>query len=427
MPMFYRLIEYPFQSRFGNAVIDEAAGRLLHRGVAQQGGGLIIFDEPVKLGLGSKLLVLEIENGTPEYSTQFLDAYLGDGQRKAQFSGAMSDYKTRGLSRGFGQNFPFAVLFEQPSQSMPIVVDDSVVTEEDSPFMLNLLANDLNLPRSHPYSIEIGRKPAKGVIRGITYFPSNNQFGRDSFTYRLVDGGGYQSDYATVEVEIRPVNDVPQFKLNKIQVGAVAGEKVVFEVTTITDVDSAEHQVTWTQTEGARLALSGTQSKTLTIHVPNGALEGEKYRLSVKVQDPVGGYTEQSVTIDVHKKKVSLLETKSLQVKYGDEVQLFPNINGEVKALNILKAPRNGLANIIGAQIIYNAPAERRQALYDNIKYKVLLLSGDEWVGSFDIEVLPNVSNESEVTLNQGDSSGGSSSFLILFILCLLSRLRMKC
>lgn len=53
MPMFYRLVEYPFQSRFGNAVINEAAGRLLHRGVAQQGGGQIIFDEPVKLGLGS--------------------------------------------------------------------------------------------------------------------------------------------------------------------------------------------------------------------------------------------------------------------------------------------------------------------------------------------------------------------------------------
>ena len=220
-------------------------------------------------------------------------------------------------------------------------------------------------PRSHPYSIEIGRKPAKGVIKGATYFPSTNQFGRDNFTYRLVDGAGYKSEYATVDVEIRPVNDAPQFKLNKIKVGAVAGEKVVFEVTTITDVDSTEHQVTWTQTEGARLALSGTQSKRLTINVPNGALEGETYRLSVKVQDPVGEYAEQLVTIDVHKKKVSLLETKSLQVKYGNEVQLFPNINGEVKALNILEAPHNGVANIIDAQIVYNAPAKRRQALYD--------------------------------------------------------------
>ena len=144
------------------------------------------------------------------------------------------------------------------------------------------------------------------------------------------------------------------------------------------------------------------------------------------MQDPVGEYAEQLVTIDVHKKKVSLLETKSLQVKYGNEVQLFPNINGEVKALNILEAPHNGVANIIDAQIVYNAPAKRRQALYDHIKYKVLLADGSEWVGSFDIEVLPNVSNESEVTLNQGESSGGSSSMSVLFILCLLFRLRMK-
>lgn len=426
MPMFYRLVEYPYQSRFGNAVIEENAARLLHRGVALQGGGQIIFDEKIKLGLGSKLIVLEIENGTPEYSTQFLDAYLGDGQRKRQFSGTISDYKTRGLSRGFGQNFPFAVLFELPTQDKPIVVDDRISTDEDIPFMLNLLANDINLPKPNNYVVELGQKPTKGVIKDGTYFPLSDQFGRDSFTYRLVDRLGNKTDFADVEVDINPVNDAPQFTLDRLNAKSEPSETVIFTVTNIIDVDSSEHQITWSQVQGPRLLLSDAQSKALKVPVPSDALEGEKYRFSILVQDSSGGHAKQSVVVDVRRKQASLLGTKSLQVKYGDEINLVPNINGGVHSLYILESPRNGIAKIVDGKIIYNAPTQRKLALYDTIKYKALSADGGEWVGSFDIEVLPNVSNEPSVPITQSDSSGGSSSLPVLIILCLLFRLRAK-
>ncbi|KAB0465450.1 M6 family metalloprotease domain-containing protein [Vibrio kanaloae] len=426
MPMFYRLVEYPYQSRFGNAVIDENAARLLHRGVAQQGGGQIIFDEKIKLGLGPKLIVLEIENGTPEYSTQFLDAYLGDGQRKRQFSGTMSDYKTRGLSRGFGQNFPFAVLFELPTQDKPIVVDDKISTDEDIPFMLNLLANDINLPKPNNYVVELGKKPTKGVIKDGTYFPLSDQFGPDSFTYRLVGRLGDKTDFAHVEVDINPVNDAPKFTLDRLDAKSESGEAVIFTVTNIIDVDSSEHQITWSQVQGPRLPLSDSQSKSIKVTIPSDAVEGEQYKFAVLVQDSLGGYAKQSVVIDVRKKQVSLLGTKSLQVQYGDEIDLIPNINGEVDTLIILDSPRNGIARIVDNKVIYNAPSPRKLALYDSIKYRVLSADGGEWIGSFDIEVLPNVSNESSVPLTESGSSGGSSSLPLIFILFLLLRLRQK-
>ncbi|MFS1502725.1 M6 family metalloprotease domain-containing protein [Vibrio lentus] len=426
MPMFYRLVEYPYQSRFGNTVIDEKAARLLQRGIAQQGGGQIIFDEKIKLGLGSKLIVLEIENGTPEYSTQFLDAYLGDGQRKRQFSGTISDYKTRGLSRGFGQNFPFAVLFELPTQNKPIVVDDRISTDEDIPFMLDLLANDINLPKPNNYVVELGQKPTKGAIKDGTYFPFSDQFGRDNFTYRLVGRLGDKTDFAHVDVEINPVNDAPKFTLDRLDAKSEPGETVVFTVTNIIDVDSSEHQITWSQVQGPRLLLGGAQSKTLKVTIPSDALEGEQYKLSILVKDSSGGYTKQSVVVDVRRKQASLLGTKSLQVKYGDEINLVPNINGGVHSLYILESPRNGIAKIVDGKIIYNAPTQRKLALYDTIKYKALSVDGGEWVGSFDIEVLPNVSNEPSVPITQSDSSGGSSSLPVLIILCLFFRLRAK-
>lgn len=424
MPMFYRLVEYPYQSRFGNAVIDEQAARLLHRGIARQGGGQIIFDEKIKLGLGTKLIVLEIENGTPEYSTQFLDAYLGDGQRKSQFSGSISDYKTRGLSRGFGQNFPFAALFELPIDARPIAVDDMISTEEDTPFMLNLLANDINLPKPNNYSFEIAQKPMKGVIKDGTYFPKVDQFGRDSFTYRLVDKLGYETDFASVEVDIKPVNDAPRLTIDRLEVTSKPGETVTFTVTDITDVDSSEHQIMWSQIQGPSLKLSGSRSKALQVTVPSDASKGERYRFTILVQDSSGGNAKQSVVLDVQRTEALLLGTKSLQVKYGDTIDLVPIINGDVYRLSILEFPRSGIANIVDSKIIYNAPAQRKLALYDTIRYKVLSADGDEWVGSFDIEVLPSVSNASSVSLSQDDSSGGSSSLPILFILCMLLRLR---
>ncbi|MEZ9340597.1 M6 family metalloprotease domain-containing protein [Vibrio splendidus] len=426
MPMFYRLVEYPFQSLYGNAVIDENSARLLHRGVAQQDGGQIIFETPVKLGIGTKLLVLEIENGTPEYSTQFLDAYLGDGQRKSQFSGSISDYKTNGLNRGFGQNFPFAVLYEQPIQGKPIAVDDIISTDEDIPFMLDLLGNDINLSKPNNYSIEIGNKPTKGVVKDGTYFPYLDRFGKDSFTYRLIDGAGYVSGFAHVEVDIKPVNDAPQLTLDKLEVSSEPGEVVVIKVTNIIDVDSTSHQIVWSQVKGPKLSLKETNTETLSLRVPSDAADGEQYRFTVTVTDLSGAYAKQSVVLSVQKKQVSLLGTESLQVKYGEKIDLIPNIKGTVEYLNILESPRNGIANIIGNKIVYNAPEQRRQALYDNIKYKVLLDDGDEWVGHFEIEVLPNISTDSIVTSNQNESSGGSSSLSLLFILCLLFRIRQR-
>lgn len=264
------------------------------------------------------------------------------------------------------------------------------------------------------------------MIKDGTYFPLSDQFGRDNFTYRLVGRLGDKTDFAHVDVEINPVNDAPKFTLDRLDAKPEPSETVIFTVTNIIDIDSSEHQITWSQVQGPRLLLSGTQSKALKVTVPSDALEGEQYRFSILVQDSSGGYTKQSVVVDVRRKQASLLGTKSLQVKYGDKIDLVPNINGGVHSLYILESPRNGIAKIVDSKIIYNAPTQRKLALYDTIKYKALSADGGEWVGSFDIEVLPNVSNEASMPITQSDSSGGSSSLSVLIILCLLFRLRVQ-
>ncbi|MCZ8489837.1 hypothetical protein O9992_30660 [Vibrio lentus] len=45
--------------------------------------------------------------------------------------------------------------------------------------------------------------------------------------------------------------------------------------------------------------MGGAQSKTLKVTLPSDALEGEQYKLSILVKDSSGGYTKQSVVVDV--------------------------------------------------------------------------------------------------------------------------------
>jgi hypothetical protein len=43
----------------------------------------------------------------------------------------------------------------------------------------------------------------------VTYTPSLNYYGNDSFTYKLKDSGGAFSNVATVSITVNPVNDAP--------------------------------------------------------------------------------------------------------------------------------------------------------------------------------------------------------------------------
>ena len=91
----------------------------------------------------------------------------------------------------------------------PLAASFKAETDEDIPLNIDFLVHDLD---DDQLQLFIEKYPMKGVLQGelpnIIYTPLSNYNGRDKFTYKVSDGVN-DSIVATVEVTIRPVNDIP--------------------------------------------------------------------------------------------------------------------------------------------------------------------------------------------------------------------------
>jgi len=93
----------------------------------------------------------------------------------------------------------------------PVANDDSTTTDEDTPVIIDVLANDSDLCSTVLTIVAVG-DPAHGtatiVGNAILYTPAENYYGLDQFTYTIEDCSG-NSATATVTVTINSINDAP--------------------------------------------------------------------------------------------------------------------------------------------------------------------------------------------------------------------------
>ena len=131
-----------------------------------------------------------------------------------------------------------------PVNDPPIAVNDVATTNENIAVDIPVLANDIDVDDVLKGSmIIIVTTPAHGtaVINTstgiVTYTPSLNYFGNDSFTYQLKDSGGALSNVATVSITVNPVNSPP----NAAPDQATTPEDVAINIPVLandTDVDN---------------------------------------------------------------------------------------------------------------------------------------------------------------------------------------------
>lgn len=100
-------------------------------------------------------------------------------------------------------------------QETPTAVNDTTSTLEDTPVDIDILANDFDLQNNiDPGSVSIVVPPVNGIAtynvnsRLVTYTPSENYNGTDSFVYEVCDSVEL-CDQATVIITIEAVNDAP--------------------------------------------------------------------------------------------------------------------------------------------------------------------------------------------------------------------------
>ena len=86
----------------------------------------------------------------------------------------------------------------------PVANDDSGVTDQDVPVVIDVIGNDTDLDND-PLSVASVSQPSNGSVvnngnGSVTYTPSPGFFGSDSFTYTVTDGG--LTDTATVNITV---------------------------------------------------------------------------------------------------------------------------------------------------------------------------------------------------------------------------------
>lgn len=112
----------------------------------------------------------------------------------------------------------------------PVLQDDEGVTPEDTPLVLNVLANDENAS-----SVSRITRPVHGTVRtvaaGILYTPAADFYGEDTFAYEV---SGVQ---ANVHVTVTPVNDPPRAETD-IRYTAALGPSAAFTEQLITVFDN---------------------------------------------------------------------------------------------------------------------------------------------------------------------------------------------
>ena len=173
------------------------------------------------------------ENGLATLNLDGSFTYTPD----AGYSGA--DSFTYTASDGRGGSTIETVTLDVAQNSIPVARDDTFSTDEDTPIIIDVLANDEDPDGSSlsltPSSVSSGLLE-QNADNTLTYAPAANANGAVSFTYTITDPEG-NSDTAGVTIDIASVNDAPVPDALDVTVD----EDGVFNgQLTATDIDSSE-------------------------------------------------------------------------------------------------------------------------------------------------------------------------------------------
>ena len=127
------------------------------------------------------------------------------------------DSFTYTLTDGLLVSAPATVtIFVTPVNDVPIAFGEAYTTNEDTPLTVvapGLLANDVDIDGDR-LTVVLIDTPLHGTIvvnpnGAFSYVPSLNYSGPDSFSYRVSDGNGRDSNTVVVDLTVNPLNDAP--------------------------------------------------------------------------------------------------------------------------------------------------------------------------------------------------------------------------
>jgi hypothetical protein len=186
-----------------------------------------------------------------------------------------------------------------PVNNPPVAYDQSVTTAEDTPKGITLTASD---PDSDPltYSIETG--PSHGSLSGtppnVTYTPTSNYNGADSFTFKAYDGQAY-SNIANVSITVTPVNDPPVVSdIPNVTFPEDGSDSSIDLDNYVSDVDNTDAEMTLTFTGNVNIIVSiDPITHVVTFTAPPNWFGQET--ITFRATDPDGLWDEDATIVTV--------------------------------------------------------------------------------------------------------------------------------
>ncbi|WP_344800224.1 tandem-95 repeat protein, partial [Litoribacillus peritrichatus] len=253
----------------------------------------------------------------------------------------------------------------------PVAVADTATVAEDGSVVIDVVANDTDIDGANEVnsaSLAISAQPTNGSVvvanSQVTYTPSLNYFGSDSFEYTVSDNSGAVSNAATVTVNVSGSNDAPTVVDDTVQTEEDTAISIAV-LSNDSDVDGTLDVSTVTVVVGPTNGSVTAQSDGSFSYTPAADFNGsDSFTYTVKDdQDAVSSQATVSITVNsVNDAPVAandvavLLEDSSLDINVaGNDSDVDSTLN--LSSLNVAAQPAQGTVTLVNNMFRYT-PAQ---------------------------------------------------------------------
>jgi glycerol uptake facilitator-like aquaporin len=289
--------------------------------------------------------------------------YTPDADYNSSDSAGAGDTFTYTVNDGHGGTATAAVsVTVNPVNDEPVAVGDNETTNEDTPIVLEVLANDTDVDGDTLTITAITTPTLGSVVNNgdgtLTYTPAAETAGTDSFSYTVADGNGGTAS-ALVTIEVVSANDAPTAEDDS----AVVDEDIsviIFVLDNDSDIDG--DTVLLAAVNAPANGMAAANGDGTVTYTPNANFNGLD-SFSYTVDDGQGAMDSATVTVTVNPVNdapaanddiVGTLEDTPviITVLENDE-----DIDNDPLAVTITAAPANGSTLVNGDGTVTYTPA----------------------------------------------------------------------
>ena len=203
--------------------------------------------------------------------------------------------------KGTDSNIATVTMDVKSANQAPVAEDQSVSVDKNKPLQVTLAATDAE---GDPIVFALESQPTNGVLSTfdanqgtVTYKPSKDYVGQDSFTFKATDDKGTDSNIATVTMDVKSANQAPVAETGSNQ-EVEQGTTVTLDGSNSTDPNNDSLSYTWEQLSGPLVTIVNPDAAIIEFVAPQVNDDTTlKFKLTVTDQDGEKGSKRIDVTV----------------------------------------------------------------------------------------------------------------------------------